>query len=1125
MTIWTLVIRSLRFHWRVQLGVLVGVMLSTAVLVGALAVGDSMRVSLRRIALARLGNVELALNTGNRFFRAQLAKEISSELNAPVAPIILLSGSAVVPNSHGRARGVQVVGVDERFWQISNVHPLFSRDEESIVVNRQLARELLLGVGDELLLRLEKPSLLPRDSPLVTVEDSRVTSRFTVTAVAGDADLGRFSLEANQVSPLTIFVPLNLLQRRINQPERVNGLLVGALSRDTENELSVLNSATAVLKGKWELRDVGLELRDFSGRTDDEFFASADLRKGVEAPGRFMDAVELRSNRVFIEPLASDAAIQVGNAKGVLAYVVNELRVGSRTTPYSLVAALAAPLSTLLRYPPESELEDDEIIVNAWLAEDLKVVSGDELTITYFVLGPMRQLKKESRAFRVRAVVALAGAAADPDLMPAIPGFTDSEHCRDWDPGIPIDLARIREKDERYWDKYHGTPKAFVTLAAGKQMWANRFGNLTAVRYATRGELLPSAIELHIKERLTPASMGLFFVPVRDQALAASKPPMERDLGILFLGFSIFIIVAALLLTALLFSFGVEKRAEEVGTFLAFGFRPSHVHRVLLLEGAVLAFFGGIAGVVAGVIYAKVIIRGLSTVWRDAIANTALQFHADPAILAGGATAGFVVALLTIWLVVRKQRFTAVRDLLAGSWDSGWCPRASVRLGRLTGTRTAVVAFTGALVLSVVAMSGDQHSSPGIFFGVGTFLILGGLAVCRVFFAWIERGVPADQLTLSSLGLRNIIRRAGRSMAAVVLLACGSFLVIAVGANRHSPDEEGTGRFSFYGETTLPIYHDIFSEEGREQFGLDASQLMDVSAVSLRVRPGDDASCLNLNTAQAPRLLGVQPEALNKRFYFTKSMDAPNDPWALLNGAGNNGVVPAVGDMNTVVWSLGKKLGDTIDYVDERGNSFQLWIVGILKNCILQGNLLISEGNFIERFPSQSGYQVFLIDADDAEANVADVLTHHLQDVGLSMMPTVRRLATFNMVENTYLSIFAALGGLGLLLGSVGLGVVVLRNVLERRAELALLRAVGFRAGVLRWLVFREHGFLLLLGLTVGVVGGLIATLPVLSSPAEMPFGSLTLTLGAVLINGFIWTWVATLISLYGPLTSSLRDE
>ena len=224
-------------------------------------------------------------------------------------------------------------------------------------------------------------------------------------------------------------------------------------------------------------------------------------------------------------------------------------------------------------------------------------------------------------------------------------------------------------------------------------------------------------------------------------------------------------------------------------------------------------------------------------------------------------------------------------------------------------------------------------------------------------------------------------------------------------------------------------------------------------------------------------------------------MDAPNDPWALLNGAGNNGVVPAVGDMNTVVWSLGKKLGDTIDYVDERGNSFQLWIVGILKNCILQGNLLISEGNFIERFPSQSGYQVFLIDADDAEANVADanvadVLTHHLQDVGLSMMPTVRRLATFNMVENTYLSIFAALGGLGLLLGSVGLGVVVLRNVLERRAELALLRAVGFRAGVLRWLVFREHGLLLLLGLTVGVVGGLIATLPVLSSPAEMPFGS-----------------------------------
>src|SRR3989442_2771512 len=100
-------------------------------------------------------------------------------------------------------------------------------------------------------------------------------------------------------------------------------------------------------------------------------------------------------------------------------------------------------------------------------------------------------------------------------------------------------------------------------------MWDNRFGNLTAVRYAASG-LSGAAVEARIKARITPAAVGLFLAPVREQALAASSQAM--DFGTLFVGFSAFLIVAALLLTALLFAFGVEQRAEEVGTLLAVGF-------------------------------------------------------------------------------------------------------------------------------------------------------------------------------------------------------------------------------------------------------------------------------------------------------------------------------------------------------------------------------------------------------------------------------------------------------------------------------------------------------------------------------------------------------------------------
>jgi ABC-type antimicrobial peptide transport system permease subunit len=135
-------------------------------------------------------------------------------------------------------------------------------------------------------------------------------------------------------------------------------------------------------------------------------------------------------------------------------------------------------------------------------------------------------------------------------------------------------------------------------------------------------------------------------------------------------------------------------------------------------------------------------------------------------------------------------------------------------------------------------------------------------------------------------------------------------------------------------------------------------------------------------------------------------------------------------------------------------------------------------------------------------------------------------LNSFNAVQNTYLGTFQILGGLGLLLGSAGLGVVVLRNVLERRGELGLLVAVGFRKRALQWLVLAEHGALLGLGLGLGVAAAAVAVLPALLSPArQLPYGSLAVTLGAVLLNGAVWTWLATRVALRGNLLAALRNE
>jgi hypothetical protein len=368
-------------------------------------------------------------------------------------------------------------------------------------------------------------------------------------------------------------------------------------------------------------------------------------------------------------------------------------------------------------------------------------------------------------------------------------------------------------------------------------------------------------------------------------------------------------------------------------------------------------------------------------------------------------------------------------------------------------------------------------------------------------------------------------------------LACGVFLVVAVGANRHNPQSEpqgrdsGTGGFSLYGETSVAILHDLNSESGRQKLGLAQPGLDGVEAVQFRVREGDDASCLNLNRAQQPRLLGVQADALRRQgaFAFTavaKGMTR-QDGWDLLRMDLGEGIVPAVGDYPTVLWALGKNIGDEVEYTDEMGRPFRVRIVGILGNSILQGSLIIAENELMARFPSVDGYRVFLLDApvDRTEA-VARTLSSDLRDYGLVLTPASERLAAFRAVENTYLSIFMILGGLGLVLGSVGLGLVVLRNMFERRGELAMLRAVGFGRGRLQRMVFYEHWGLMVAGLLCGVISALVAVIPAVQAPAgDIPYVPLLAIVAVIALSGALWVWLAGTLALRGRLLEALRPE
>ena len=344
----------------------------------------------------------------------------------------------------------------------------------------------------------------------------------------------------------------------------------------------------------------------------------------------------------------------------------------------------------------------------------------------------------------------------------------------------------------------------------------------------------------------------------------------------------------------------------------------------------------------------------------------------------------------------------------------------------------------------------------------------------------------------------------------------------------------GTGGFAFVGESTLPLYEDLNTVSGREKYGLESLEAS-FSLLSCRVSDGEDASCLNLNRAQHPRLLGVPVAALVERsaFSFTRTEEEiEGSPWALLEGAiehdGETPILPGLIDQNTATYALQKGIGDLVLYETATGESFAVRLVGFLDTSLLQGSLLISERNFIQFFPDAGGYQFFLLDGASQEElePVAKNLTRMLGDLGLEMRPAADRLNEFNAVQNTYLSIFSTLGGLGIILGTIGLAIIVGRNVLERKGQLGVMQAMGFTRAELARMVLSEHWFLHVSGVLLGFFAALVAVIPQLSkSLASLPWGLLLGVNGGVLIGGLLFCAVAARLVLKGDLLDSIRRE
>ncbi len=1204
MTFGRLLVRNLLYHWRGNLAVLLGVAVGAAVLTGALLVGDCLRGSLRVLALDQLGWVEDAMVAG-RFFRAALADQLAAER---AAPAILLQGSAAVPIKNEKKTEVRtigkvtILGVDRRFWPEGEVPESWDANPAEVILNATLAEALKVMVGDSITLNVQKADAIPRESLLGKrkVEDVLQSLVVKVRAIRPDAGMARFSLKPSPEPVRNAFVPLGFLQEKLELAGRANAVLVAGARQPLQQELAKL-----LTLDDWNLRlrtpedrarsfvryldrnNRGGPLKRFKweGRVPEELAKRAN-KKGELAVEDVIDFyreerryLSLESRQMFLEPAVVAAVEKIADLpKGIgnppprsqyyyaptLVYLADTISDGRNEVPYAVVGAIDTwappPLGPFSVLKADFHLDTDEIVLASWPRSPLKTEPGQRISITYYSADDHGQLHKKSVSLRLKEIIPLKGVLDDPDLTPEFPGITDKLDMGNWEkPPFPYNPKRVKPADEEYWRRYRTTPQAYVSLATGQKLWGSRFGQLTSIRIAPANDIQPVTADdftTGLLRQLDPKQGGFVFQQVRKQALRAAGG--STDFAMLFLAFSFFLIVAALMLVGLLFRLNLDRRAAEIGLLLAVGWRRRSVRWLLLAEGFVLAILGGAIGLLAAGLYARGLLEFLSRSWpQEGGRLTFLGYHSEPLSFLIGYVAALVVSILTIFWAVRALARIALKSLLLGETVS------SVRVGESRSRwsmRLAIVFGLGAVgSLAAAFVAGGREAQAMSFFGSGACLLIallaGTWAGMREGKRKKEKGksgksasipfsfflFPFSFFSMVRLGIRNASRHPVRSLLTIGLMASAMFLVVAVQSFHREAGEGfldkdgGSGGFSLIVESDLPIFQDLNRSENRDQvFFPDKVPpvLHEAKFFPFRVRPGDDASCLNLYQPLRPRLLGVSEELIRRGgFHFAPvlhtSQKTVNNPWLLLEGTSNDGIIPVFADANTAQWILHVKLGDALELPDGSGRPRKLRIVGLLQESIFQGELLMADSYFKEMFPRQEGFGFFLVECPHENWDeIKSALETAPGLPGLFVTTTTSKLQGYLDVENTYLLTFQALGGIGLLLGALGLAVVLLRSVWERRGELALLRALGFRRLTLGWLVLAENGFLLMLGLGVGALSALVAVSPhLLGSGSRILWGQLLCLLALVLAVGLGAAALAVMASLRAPLLTALRRE
>jgi ABC-type antimicrobial peptide transport system permease subunit len=1078
-------IRSLKFYKKLVLYQVLIIGLLCAIITGSLLTGSSVRESLKKTAFERLGNTGILISSGVRYFDQELAPGLNQISGIECTGILELNGSCQGLGSQKNALNIHIFGVSQDFFRFQGSDAVSIRPGE-VAVNKKLADYLGIKPGDDLIIRYSEISDIPSDAPFAPSGDAGKSIVMTAGRVLEPSMTGNFSLAISQMTPMNIFINLHDLEADQASHFKINRLLVKRAGNNS------LKSVSETLRNNLKPADIGLRFRK------------------IVKTGEY----ELFSDRIFIdESILSELQNQIPESAPVITYLANRFSSSSGSTPYSFVSGIPSSL-----YPEIAS--DNGIVINSWMAHDLSVKAGDKVRMFWYSPDSLNKLKERNSEFIIDRVVDMKGIWADSLLMPDFPGISGKQSCSDWDAGVPVKVKDIRSKDEDYWNKYRGTPKAFISYQKGKELWGNNFGPATAIRYPAG--FTEDSIEARLAGKLDPGKVGFIITDLANESNKAANESV--DFGTLFIGLGFFLILASIVLLSFAASSYFNSKREHINTLFALGFKNSWIAKLLLFESVLTGLTGCLAGAFAGYFVNLIITMALNTVWSGAVQTNTLDtyFKLLPLL------AGLILSFLTIMIFMYIKVKIYLNDLKPGRKKLKSVP--SIRFNLILLIISAVVTFS-LFVCSIVIRSQQLLFS----FTSGAGLLLTMLLAWRHYYIFRPPNSQERLKNEKHLSRLYYSLNPSNAMTPVLFIAAGIFTLFITGANRMNLNANqmtrsgGTGGYLLWCENSVPLKEDLNTENGRKTAGLATDSLQDISFVQIKRSSGNDASCLNLNHISFPPLLGIDPNDFIKKksFSFSKSIGKSiENPWNYLNFQSKDNAIYGIADQTVLDWGLKLKIGDTLIFRAENGRPLNVIIAAGLQSSVFQGNVLIGKENFKKYFPSVSGTQILLVDGNRALTDLyKSTLNERLGNLGINIEKTSDRLESFYTVSNTYLSVFGMFGILGMITGTAGLGFVLLRNYNRRKYDFALMLAAGFRMKKIRSMILSEQLVILFAGVFSGVVSALVATSSSIRNYSDIPWISLIVMILSIIITGLFALFLSVRSVTKNSLIMSLRKD